>query len=160
MNEVTASTANLQSENGPQFSVTPPPKKLSPIFLIILGILVSLGAAAFIWLRPFSYQQPATPIVASSPSPSAKPLTLELTSPSDGTLSINQEILVTGKTLPNTTVVFYTDTDENSIESDVSGMFESTVTLTQGINTLTVTAFGEDGTEKSQTMDLVYDTES
>ncbi|HCS78171.1 TPA: hypothetical protein DIV55_00320 [Patescibacteria group bacterium] len=153
------STANKTSESSRQFSAVPPPKKISPIFFIALGVLISLGVAAFIWFRPFTFQQPATS-VTTSPNPVAQTLTLELTSPADGTLSVNQEILVTGKTLPNTTVMLFTETDENSVQSDAGGMFESTITLVNGINSLTVTVFGEDGTEKSQSMDLVYDSET
>lgn len=142
-----------------QFSASPPQKKISPFILMGLGIVVSLGVAAFIWFRLFPSQPPITS-VTTSPVPLTQALTLELTSPADGTLSVNQEVLVTGKTLPNTTVVFFTETDENSMQSDTNGMFESTITLAEGINSLTVTVFGEDGTEKSQTMDLVYDSDS
>jgi len=151
--------SNAKLENNQQFSAAPPPKKFSPFLLIVLGILVSLAAGIFIWFRPFFAQQPPIAQV-TDPSPVTQALILELTSPVDGTLSVNQEILVMGKTLPNTTVMLFTETDEDSVVSDANGRFESTITLAEGINSLTVTVFGEDGTEKSQTMDLVYDSET
>ncbi len=87
-------------------------------------------------------------------------LSLTLESPASGDIVLDDLVLVKGKTLPQTTVVFYTETDENSMESDSQGNFEGTLTLEIGINTLTVTAFAENGEEKTITLDLVYDEES
>lgn len=67
------------------------------------------------------------------------------------------QVVVKGKTLPNTAVVFYTDNDQNSVESDTNGQFEGTIALSSGINSLIVTAYAENGEEKSTTLDLVYD---
>ncbi len=89
-----------------------------------------------------------------------KTLTLTLDSPKDEELSVNNEILVKGNTLPNTTVVMFNETDEVTVDSDANGNFETTIQLAEGINSLTVTAFAEDGQEKSLTVDIVRNAES
>ena len=91
------------------------------------------------------------------PENTVQPLTLNLESPADETIVVSDRITVKGKTLPKTTVVFYTDSDANSIESDASGYFEGTINLSSGINTLTVEAFADNGEEKSISLDIVYD---
>lgn len=147
----------------PTSQITPStPPKLNKVLIIVLVVLglVSLLVSAFILLKPATTPPPPTPVTEPSSSPSSPPLTLELTSPADSELSVNREILVTGKTLPNTTVVIFTENDETSVVSDASGAFEGTIALTDGINSLIVTAYGEDGEEKSLTLDIVYDSEA
>jgi len=143
-------------------SVTPPTETTSVIVqtktnktIWILGALVILLAALGIW--KFIYK-PAVPV--STILPQAQALILAVNSPADGTLAVNNEILVTGITSPNTTVVIYTESDEVIVTSDANGKFESTVKLTSGINSLNIYAFGDDGSEKTVSLDIVYDQES
>ena len=65
-------------------------------------------------------------------------------------------MLVKGQTLPNSTVVIYSNTDETDVESDASGNFEGTTLLATGSNSLVVTAFSDTGEEKSVSLDIVY----
>ena len=128
------------------------PKNL--IILVVMVVILSLSATLYILFKPSS--QPEV-----LPSPLVKqPLTLDLLSPADGELAVNREVLVSGKTLPNTPVVVYTETDETSVDSDATGMFTTTVSLDDGINTLVVTAYGENGEEQTKSVDIVYDPES
>lgn len=137
------------------------PKKFSPLVLIVIvGLLASAGAAVFIWFRPSTSTFPPQVVSEVSPTPAAKSLTLELTSPVEGEVAVDSEMLVKGKTLPNVTVAIFTETDEEAVESDATGNFETTITLADGINSLTVTAMAEDGQEKKVTLDIVYDAES
>jgi len=85
---------------------------------------------------------------------------LKLTSPTSGEQAVDGEIIVSGQTLPNTTVLVYTESDQTSVESDSSGLFETTITLGKGSNALTVTAFGDNGDESSQSIDVVYDSQN
>lgn len=135
--------------------------KFSPLLLIlvVLGLLISVGAAAVIWFQPKASPPPQV-VIEVTPAPVAKPVTLDVTSPTEGEVAVNSEILVKGKTLPNVTVAVFTESDEDTIESDASGNFETTITLVEGINSLTVIAMTEEGEEKMVTLDVVYDTQS
>jgi hypothetical protein len=129
-------------------------KGFVPILILVFVLAVAgVSGIYFYWKNTDNPQ--VTPEV-SLPTPQ-KDLTLTLESPTDGTLATDGQIMVKGKTLPNTTVAFYTDIDDGSIESDSSGNFMGNVRLGEGINTLTVTAFSDDGNEKTTSMDVVYD---
>lgn len=118
--------------------------------LFLLVLLIVAGVAIYYFkIAPIkSFPQVAVP---------SKPLTLSLESPSNGSLSVNNKVTVKGKTLPNTTVIFYTEEDQNSVESNNQGSFEGEINLAYGISSLTVTAFSENGEEKSVTLDVVND---
>jgi len=135
---------------------------------ILIGVLVLLfvvGLSGGGWWYFSQSKSPTTanlsPLSTGAPSQAAKQdLTLSLTSPDQGALAVNNEMLIKGKTLPNTLVVLFTDGDEETVESNAMGEFESTLLLEPGINTLSVTAFSEDGQEKNVTLDVVYDANS
>ncbi len=130
------------------------PKKESGIIavLALVVIVAVIGIAGLMFYYQNSIKQAVVPV-----NKVAVPLGLTLESPVDGSLIKDNKVLVKGRTAPNTTVVFYTDSDDNSIQSDENGNFESYISLGEGINTLTVTAFGENGDEKSVTLDVVND---
>lgn len=126
------------------------------VWIILLAVMV-IGGIAIGSVLP----KQEAPAPSTSSLPPVKPaFTLTLESPSDGEVITDNQITIRGKTSPNTPVVFYTEESENSVESDAKGQFEGTVSLQSGLNTLTVTAFSQDGEEKSTTLDLVYDDEA
>lgn len=128
-------------------------------FIIVL--LFFLGAWTFGITYYFMYIATPSKQVATTPPPTFEsltvPLSLILESPSDGMFVSDNKLLVKGKTSPNIPVVFYTETDQGSAESDKTGNFEGSIILGDGINSLTVDAYGNDGEEKSLTVDVVYD---
>jgi hypothetical protein len=124
---------------------------------VVILILLTVGIAIAL-LYVFRGRE-AESVTIAPPTETPKVLSLSIESPNDGTVATDGEVMVKGKTLPNTAVVFYTDTTDNSVESDGSGNFEGKIALASGINTLTVTAIDEGGEEKSVTLDIVYDEE-
>lgn len=126
-------------------------KGIVPILALVI-IVVVIGAGLIVLYYKNNYQKPAD----SASQESQIPLSIE--SPVEGTVITDNQVLVKGKTSPNATVVFYSDEQENSVDSDTSGNFEGTIALARGINSLTVTAFAENGDEKSLTLDIVNDT--
>lgn len=130
----------------------------APVLIILL-----LAAAVAVGLFLYTQWQPgAAPSTQPAPAPRAqRPLDLTIDSPTDGGLAVDQKLMVKGKTLPNTTVVIYTEEgDQNIIVSDPVGKFEGSIGLVEGINSFTVTAFAESGEEKTMNMDVVYNRES
>jgi|SRR3989344_461879 len=118
--------------------------------LVLLLILAGLGGLGFLY---YNSTYKSSTLIPSSTSQ----LTLTLNSPTEGEVIKDNKIQVKGKTNPNATVAIYTDSDMNSIEADSYGNFEGIIGLVSGINTVTVTAFAENGDEKSLALDIVND---
>lgn len=131
--------------------------KQTYIVAAILLLIVLITSVIYFFSSGFL---PSSAPVASPVASAPRELTLNLMSPSDQELAVNGEVLVKGSTLPNTTVMMFTESDESSVESDAEGFFESTLLLDEGINTLVVTAFAQDGQEKTVVVDVVFDSES
>lgn len=115
---------------------------------ILLLFIVALAVIAVLY---YGKSQISIP----SPTPESQ-LTLTLESPNEKTLVADDQVLVKGKTLPNTTVVLYNETDELVLESDTEGFFQTLLQVGKGGNLLTVTAFGDDGSEKTLNVELAY----
>lgn len=152
---VVVEPANENTGQAPSQSLGNPffkrlPHKISLLILVTLAL--SIGALIFT-----KSTTPPVNLTVNKQESAASSLTLTLESPVDETIVVSDMVTVKGKTLPNTTVVFYTDTDANSVESDATGYFEGTINLSSGINTLNVQAFAENGEEKTITLDIVYD---
>jgi len=113
--------------------------------------LAAIGLAYWSTIRIIPASRPLLPTVARPV------LGLSLESPASGDVILDGLMTVKGKATPNATVIFYTESDENSVESDTQGNFEGTLSLEAGINTLTVVSFASNGEEESLTLDLVYD---
>lgn len=131
---------------------------VSLVLVVFLLIVAAGGAGLYYYLQNSSTRLPE--VINKIPVLKNRQLTLNLESPSDGTLAVNNRILVKGTTSPNTTVVFYNDIDQSSVESDANGRFEGNLALAEGINSLVVTAFAENGEEKSVTVEIVNDPQS
>lgn len=85
---------------------------------------------------------------------------MNLESPTQNTEAVDGEVLIKGKTLPNTTVVLFNNTDEMVIESDSSGGFASNMVLAEGENAITVTAFKDNGEEKTLSVSINYNSKT
>lgn len=94
---------------------------------------------------------------SSVPSQSKPSLFLSLESPIDSEVITDNIMEVKGETLPETTVVVFTEKDITSLKSDANGQFAGAVRLSTGLNTLTVSAFAENGEEQSIILDIIYD---
>lgn len=133
--------------------------KNSSVVILVLSLIVAIAtfsAAGFYILM----SNPSLKESASDLTSQKLPFFLTLESPSDGSLAENNQLVVKGRTSPRATVVYFTDSDQGSTEADEKGTFSGTMLLASGINTLTVTAYNEDGEEKSIVIDVVYDDES
>jgi len=141
------------------------PKKKTPvIFLILIPVILALlGVVAYegyLYYQANLASQESDIVIKAKPTAKVQiPLTLDLESPTEGSLITDNKVLVKGKTLPGAIITVFSDNKDTSLESDVAGNFSGEITLNNGINTLTVTAFSEDGQEKSLEVNLVNDTE-
>jgi hypothetical protein len=127
--------------------------------IILIGVVIVLVALAVIAYMTFLKPKETLPVSTIPVQPTPQELTLVLVSPVDEALAVEDEILVSGTTLPNATVAIYTESDETSLEADATGAFETTVQLSPGINSLNVTSFTNDGQEKTVSLNVIYDNE-
>ena len=130
-----------------------------------MGILCLAGLPLGFYFFSQNQQQssPLPPLPSKNVNlavPQPKALTLTLESPADGTVVADGKVMIKGKTLPRTTVAVLTDTNEESVESDASGSFETLIALGSGLNTISITAYGENGEEKNILVDVVNDSDA
>ena len=88
----------------------------------------------------------------------ASPITLTLASPEDESIVKEDKVSVEGKTAPSATVSLIYENGESLITADEDGNFSESVPLIGGANEITITAFGEEGNEATQTVTVVYTT--
>lgn len=133
-----------------QVEQSPKKKPGRKIYFILAAVSLILIALILFIFRP-------APTLVPEKKPEKlvqTPLFLAIDSPKKETAVVNGEVLIEGRTLPNTTVVIYSDTDESSLESDVKGDFKDTVIVGDEGGLVRVTAFSDNGDELSKTIDL------
>ena len=141
-------------------SGTPPESKipfLRKYLLIILAIaILALTAALVVYFA--TVNKPVTQSVESTPTqPPAAILMLE--EPKDQQATTSAQIAVRGKANPNSQITAYSETQQEIFESDQEGNFSGVLTLDEGPNEITFTAFNENGEEISEIRSVVYITE-
>lgn len=134
------------------------PKTLIIIIVVVI-LLVGLGLGVWLLGKKDKMAQRA-PSATPAAQAEVQGVSLSLESPTDGAVMVNNTLVVKGKTAPKATVVYYTTKDQGSTESDEAGNFTGTLQAGSGINTLTVTAYADNGDEKSLTVDVVSDAQS
>lgn len=124
----------------------------------VAGFVLGLAAAWAVWSLPQILPQKKSPtIVEQSPAPSlAEGFSLTLAAPEDGALSDSGEVTVSGKTQAGATVVISGPSADDVLEASSDGSFTTKVTLDEGANEISVTAYATDGTEKSEVRTVNY----
>ena len=153
--QASAPPPNVSSSPSP---VSPPyySKNINPKIAIAIILFVALIDLVLMLILGRQLQAPPTTGIVMQ----QELFTLSLENPKDGDLIASNKLTSRGKTLPNTTVALFTESDQELVESNSLGVFEGELTLQAGINSLIVTAYGEDGDEKSLELDIVYDEEA
>lgn len=136
--------------------------KKEVLIAIIIGFVLGLIITFGIWTAnralkapPEEVEEP-TPVL--SPSPTVSPLFLEITAPEDNSISEEEEVELSGKTVPEAVVVVLYLEGEKIIQADEEGNFSTEITLVGGANDVTVTAYDLEGDEASQTLTIIYST--
>lgn len=83
-------------------------------------------------------------------------LSLQLDSPDNKTVLFDQSLLVSGKTSPKATIIVNDDGDYSGVTADSGGSFSKRITLDDGLNQLTVTAFDSEGNSKTEHRTVYY----
>lgn len=127
--------------------------------LLITGVLL-LGPSLTKSFPKFSFPRITLPsfIKRSAPSPTPTPaqkLTITIDSPLPEEIAVNDTLLISGTTLPGATVAAQGMLDEDVVQTKDGGAYAAKVSLTEGSNEVTVTAY-KDGTSASQTVTVFY----
>lgn len=116
------------------------------VFGLILGLVLTYGfyrARLAMGPRPNPIATP-TPGTSASPTPNNNGQ-LTLLSPADESVQAERSTTITGKTIPNTTVVILVNDDEEITMADATGNFSQQRTLKSGSNVITITVLEESG---------------
>lgn len=121
----------------------------SMLLLPIAGVLITVVVLAIIVNRLSPSKQPTSENVVAD-----LPLYLTLNT-AESNQAVNSELLISGNTLPDTTVLIYSDIDDETVLSNSTGEFEGTVLISEETKGVTVTAYGENDQEMSQTYEII-----
>ena len=86
-------------------------------------------------------------------------LTLNLANPDDNIFVTSPDLLIAGKTSPNTLVLISQDKKDLTLFSSNKGEFSTTLSLTEGVNGLSVNVFDDTGNSKSEVRTVYYTTD-
>jgi len=127
-----------------------------------LGLLITFG----VWtanraIKKKPSEEPVispSPEIVVSPQPKESELSLTIFSPEDNLLSDQEEIEVSGETVPEAVIVIFYQEGEKILETDESGQFKTTITLVGGDNEIEISAYDLEGNEIKKTLTVVYST--
>jgi len=125
---------------------------ISALLILILGLAIIFGLSYYLNLpkpKGISFK-PVTSAPAS--------LTLELNSPDDDLLVFTSSVVVSGKTSPKLPVLVTTASEDLVIEAKADGSFSTDLTLTPGINEITIVTF-ENGEQRELKRTVYYSKE-
>lgn len=156
MNENSSSlkTENI-TNNQNQEIISPPTRspKINKFKIVNLLYLIPVLIVLVCFFLLFKNKKQNEPVVQEKVVEETAPaLFLAIDNPKSTTTSVNGEILVNGRTLSKSTVLIYSDIDENIVESDTDGKFESTVVVGDNGGLIKITAIADSGEEKSETV--------
>jgi hypothetical protein len=138
---------------------------------LVLGIIIALG----VWTAKnggFRYEipkftlpnlpeikknEPTAPVVPT-PTGSLKKeeFQISLSSPEDDITVNVKEITVSGNAWPNTTIITSLENNDIITSSNPDGSFSMKATLVTGPNTITVTAFDQEGNSSQVTRTIIF----
>lgn len=142
------------------------------VLLLILS-LISVGllvAIVYVWYNALGKSAPSkpgdflkteqtkTPVETATPSAQIPEVLvpLTITSPKDQEVLTTKTLTVSGQTLPMANLTITGGKEDVISQADETGEFSEKITLEEGDNSLTVTAFDEAGHQTSQTVTIIY----
>lgn len=126
---------------------------------IILGITLGLVIAFGVWRANLALAPRRQVSTQTQPSPTPPAFELVITTPEDETVVADATIDVSGKTESGATVIVQYEEGAVTVLADASGSFSQEIELVAGANTITVSAFAQDGEGIEKTLTVVYSTE-
>ena len=126
-------------------------KKLSMRVFILSQLAILVLGLTFILTLNKVLNQPNQSLNTLTHGPitsEPKSLFLEVMEPEDNWLSFNSQILISGKTLSNTSVLISSKDQDMVFESKKDGSFSASFPLTLGVNEIAIVVFSDKGESK------------
>ena len=135
-------------------------KILLSFFAVMIGLIVA-GVGFYFYQSTKVIPAKNVKTIKLMPSPTINPsaVYLSLDNPQDESVTNNPTITISGKTVPNGTVIINTSTIDQVIPASTNGSFSTTVTLTDNENRIIITAIASTGDETQKIMTVTYSTE-
>lgn len=133
---------------------------------IIIVILVGIGIGAVIAFGIYTARSALnskvvtqTPEVTEDTRETTQPsLILEIIEPLDESVSDQEKIRISGKTIPNAVIAVISAENEYLLTSDDQGNFSVETNLIGGVNEILISAFDSQGNKAEVTRTVVYST--
>lgn len=136
-------------------------ERLIIIVLAVISGLIITTIAFFVYQNFISGTKSAnekSDLVKPTPPPSQN-IILEISEPTDGSLTDNRSISVKGTTNPENVVIVSSNQEDNSGKPTTDGKFSITIDIDAGANFLVVRSIAPDGAELKKEIVVTYTTE-
>lgn len=127
------------------------------LYIFLAAIFLLIGSSGYGLYKHFTQGQPNLDWTKNG-TVTTQPLSLnlDLNSPEDEILVNDKSVLVSGKTLPNASVLITDESKETATTADDKGDFSKVVTLDDGLNHLVITSFDSEGDSKTVNKTIYY----
>lgn len=133
-------------------------KSAKPTAITIVVILLLASAAYWLWQRqpkPQNNEAPQVTTTQKTASPTPAKALLEFT-PIDGQVLTDSLVTFNGKSTPAKYIIAYSNSAQNITQSSDKGDFKLNLTLTDGLNLITVSTLDENFLEKDSKQVVIY----
>lgn len=145
---------------------------------IFIGVLLGFGLSALVWTID-TEKKPLDQIANKSslatqneneneiipvddqkidPIEAENKIFLNITHPENEIISSRPNLIVSGETIANATVVIIWEKEQDILVADREGNFETEINLIGGENKIKVTAYDNQGNSSAQTLTITYST--
>lgn len=136
-------------------------EKLVLSFIAILGGLLVAGIVFYIYQTTRTIpSSKIKPIAITIPTPTPKPaIFLSIISPNDESVVNNKTLNISGKSVPDATIVVISKNFGEVVSPSLSGDFSTTVNLNDGSNVIEITAIAANGEQTKIIRTVTYSLE-
>lgn len=139
---------------------TAPQQKSFPFMMftiasVVLIVLIGGGIAASTFLNQQAQKTVTplvptkavvqTPVITNAPVASSSAVPLTLLTPQNADVTSSPQITLSGKTTPLSSVIIFTDRDQQEVEATQTGEFTANVTLAKGLNKISAVTMTKNG---------------
>lgn len=110
-------------------------------------------------LPTLSFLKPKGSSPQLSPTPTPQVSTVVIDSPLPDAVVDNESLLVSGRTMPNETVILQNDLEDQAIIASADGTFAGKMKLKEGKNDITASSYGTGGQQTAVTVTVFYTSE-